>query len=383
MSPIFVIADDLSGAAEIAGIAATRGLTAAVVRHTDCSVAAEVTAIDADSRSSPATLAALQMRIIAGHVSRYENPRIFKKVDSLLRGQPRAEIESLMHSCSYERTLLLPANPSRGRTISGGQYFVNGIPVNETVFADDPEFPRAPAEISALIAPGLLPIQNICWPAALPSRGIIVPDTEFTADVKNWASTVDASILPAGAADFFDAMLNRWCGPDAKRQPSISPPLPLPALLVCGSHAAWQSRKSECAAAQVPIIETGFPSTGSGTRMDNFVAVSRVFQSHDCLALASGQARIPPNERVTRLQNLAHTAALVVRNERPATLLLEGGATAAAVVSQLGWKRFTVQPTAFSGVGFLKPIEGPSAPLLVIKPGSYPWPLKIWESFCG
>ena len=35
------------------------------------------------------------------------------------------------------------------------------------------------------------------------------------------------------------------------------------------------------------------------------------------------------------------------------------------------------------GVGFLKPIHDPAAPLLLIKPGSYPWPSEIWRSFTG
>jgi uncharacterized protein YgbK (DUF1537 family) len=353
------------------------------VRHTDGNAAAEVTAIDTDSRSSPTDFAQQQMRAIAGQLSRYPGARIFKKVDSLLRGQPRAEIEALIQAVPYDGALLIPANPSRGRTISGGFYFIQGTPLNKTLFADDPEFPRTSAKIDSLIAAGGLPIHNIRWPAKLPPRGVIVPDVESTADVKNWASTVNASILPVGAADFFAAMLNRWCGSAPNQQSPTSEPIRLPALLVCGSHAAWQSRKNDCAASNLPLMEVGSTSLNNAGPVDSLIAASEVLRSRNRLVLSSGQTMIPHADRVARLQSLAHTAAIIVRQDKPATLLLEGGATAAAVVSQLDWKQFSVLPAGTSGVGFLKPIDEADAPLLLVKPGSYAWPPEIWQSFCG
>jgi hypothetical protein len=62
-------------------------------------------------------------------------------------------------------------------------------------------------------------------------------------------------------------------------------------------------------------------------------------------------------------------------------MCLEGGATAAAVFRAMTWTRLIALPAAadLAGIAVLRPI-GPAspAPLLFVKPGSYPWPARIW-----
>jgi uncharacterized protein YgbK (DUF1537 family) len=75
---------------------------------------------------------------------------------------------------------------------------------------------------------------------------------------------------------------------------------------------------------------------------------------------------------------LARLTAQVLRRARVATLLVDGGTTAAAVVRRLGWKRFAVAAAAPAGIGILQPLGDPAAPQVWIKPGSYPWPAEVW-----
>jgi uncharacterized protein YgbK (DUF1537 family) len=310
--------------------------------------------------------------------------RIFKKVDSLLRGQPRVEIEALMQAGHWERAVLIPANPSRGRTISGGQYLVSGVPIQETMFAKDPEFPRTSADVKSLIGAGVLPVHNVRTPAKLPLSGIIIPDVESTEDIRCWAETIDSSVLAAGAADFFAVMLDRWCGSVAVSDISVSPGIELPGLLVCGSYVAWQSRKNECASAGLPVWEVGRTGADDERGGDERVTAAHAFQLRHGLVLFSGEALVSDVERAERLCELGRIAALLVREAKPRTLLLEGGATAAAVVSQLGWNRFAVLPSNMpAGVGMLKPMDDENAPVVLIKPGSYVWPTAIWRALCG
>ena len=84
-----------------------------------------------------------------------------------------------------------------------------------------------------------------------------------------------------------------------------------------------------------------------------------------------------PADLVARLADLA---ALVLERAPIATLLVEGGATAAAVVQRLGWRRLEVVAAAPAGIGILQPLGVPSAPRVWIKPGSYPWPEAVWRS---
>jgi uncharacterized protein YgbK (DUF1537 family) len=141
-SQIIVIADDLSGAAELAGIAFAGGLSAEVQRRFDPSSDAQVIAVDTDSRSLSSVDAAQRASEVAEQVAAASPAWVFKKVDSVLRGNVRAEIEAILSATGQARAVLVPANPTRGRTIVGGRYFVNGVPLDQTAFANDPEHPR-------------------------------------------------------------------------------------------------------------------------------------------------------------------------------------------------------------------------------------------------
>src|SRR6476661_7357460 len=111
-SKIIVIADDLSGAAELAGIAFAHGHSAEVQRHFEPSSSAEFIAIDTDSRHLPSAAAAERVKQLAAQIVTCRPAWIFKKVDSVLRGNPRAEIEALLQVTRQPRAILVPANPS-------------------------------------------------------------------------------------------------------------------------------------------------------------------------------------------------------------------------------------------------------------------------------
>jgi uncharacterized protein YgbK (DUF1537 family) len=63
-------------------------------------------------------------------------------------------------------------------------------------------------------------------------------------------------------------------------------------------------------------------------------------------------------------------------------LYVEGGATARAIVERLGWVRLAVHAELAPGIVALQPI-GAAAPLVIPKPGSYPWPDPIKDSMYG
>ena len=50
--------------------------------------------------------------------------------------------------------MLIPANPSRGRCIANGRYFIHGTLLSETEFARDPEFPARSSDVLALLDSG-------------------------------------------------------------------------------------------------------------------------------------------------------------------------------------------------------------------------------------
>jgi hypothetical protein len=253
--PIVVVADDLSGAAELAGIAFARGFSAEVQRQRfEPASAAEVIAVDTDSRGLPAEAAADRVREAARALLATKPAWMYKKVDSVLRGNVRPEIESLVSVTGHGRAVLAPANPSRGRTIEGGRLLIRGLPLEETEFAFDPEHPRRSSRGAELLGFG-----------DSPADGLLLPDVPALDALERLAAKIDDDTLPAGAADFFAALLDSRAARFAAA--SAGPTnlsLKLPALLVCGSRASWASRAGECAAMGVPLRT--FPPAFEGPR---------------------------------------------------------------------------------------------------------------------
>jgi uncharacterized protein YgbK (DUF1537 family) len=89
-----ILADDLTGAAD-AGIAFARRGWAAFVAWGDSPSGADVLALDADSRHRRRRRRGLSTRELL-RTHQIPGARLFKKMDSTLRGQPAAEIAALL-----------------------------------------------------------------------------------------------------------------------------------------------------------------------------------------------------------------------------------------------------------------------------------------------
>ncbi|WP_342052438.1 MULTISPECIES: four-carbon acid sugar kinase family protein [unclassified Cupriavidus] len=135
-----VIADDLSGAADCAiGFAAAGARTMVTLDATAADDAlagiadADVIAADVDSRRMAPALAAASnvaaWRRLGGTPA--DRPRrLYKKIDSTLRGNWAAETAALLPHAGV--AIVAPAFPATGRTTRGGCVFVNGEPLGES-----------------------------------------------------------------------------------------------------------------------------------------------------------------------------------------------------------------------------------------------------------
>lgn len=352
---IAILADDFSGAAEIAGIAAQRGLRAEVQLHFDPNSPADVIAVDCDSRSLDGAAAARRVASIASEVVAAGPEWIYKKTDSVMRGNVRAEIESILTALGKDRCLLIPANPSKGRVIIGGRYYINGVPLDQTVFAHDPDYPRRTSQVGELLDGG---------------DSIVMPDVASVSELNQHVVSREGDCLSAGGADFFAALMG---GEEVSPQrQSIER-----TLLICGSYAGWNSGRADEMRAQGFEVEV-LPEEFYGEAL-NDAWIERLrgrLVVHQRLMLAIGT---PAIERSTTIltESLVVAAAAVAREIPNLRLAIEGGATALALMQRCGWRRFEVLPEGLVGVGGLRVI-GCEAPLLWVKPGSYPWPDGIF-----
>jgi uncharacterized protein YgbK (DUF1537 family) len=375
---IAAIADDLTGAAEIGGIGWRHGLSAEIVvgaEHLEPTPLARLIAIDSDSRSCDSEEAALR----AAQAAAETKPKwIYKKVDSVLRGNVLAEIEAIRQTLGLKLALLVPANPSTGRTIRDGQYFIDGKPLAETDFARDPEYPRSRSDVLWLLDAQRSSRVRILKPGEpLPESGIVLGEVSSSADVEHWAARRSETMLCAGGGEFFTAILKatgegRAPRPSGKETPAARE------LFVCGSASDYtRNFVSESASKGVPVFRLP-RGPAIETRASLFAQTAREsvasFSNHDRVILNIGLPLVEERSAARQLAlDLVDIAARVLKSCAIGTVYVEGGATAVALVRQMQWQNLEVIREIAQGVVTMRPAG--STALLTMKPGSYPgWP---------
>jgi D-threonate/D-erythronate kinase len=386
MSPtrpfIRVFADDLTGAAEMAGLGFRHGLTTRLGREPFAAADSPLTVFDTDTRPLPAIQASDQVVRAVQASGPIADSILYKKTDSVMRGPILAELESLMSVLGKPRALLVPENPSRGRTIRDGRYWIDGIPLDQTAFAHDPEYPAKSAEVLRLL--GVSRRYPTTWTEPgqpLPESGIVIGAASTREEVQQWAARLDSATVPAGGADFFQAIL----------ESAGHRILTLPAcvrergktLVVCGSASAY-SRAKVATAAQRGIPVCAMPdrvALATENSRDGLTewrdAAMDAIASRAFAIVTIGQPLGQDRSRTAYFtRQLAEAVALMLGQADLAEIWIEGGATAAAIVQRMGWSDFRVIGEWATGIVKLQEARQRS-PQLVLKPGSYPWPTEL------
>jgi uncharacterized protein YgbK (DUF1537 family) len=368
MIRILVIADDFTGAAEIGGIAKEFGLNAWIAFGQVSSASSEVLVIDTDTRHMSAADAGGRLRSILDQVNLKEFDFVFKKTDSVLRGPIAAELEAIGGVLGFARSLLIAQNPSRGRTIENGMYFIDGVELSNTSFANDPDYPAKSADVRELVRAN---VHRRSVNESPGETGITIGNGKCAEDLNYWASQLTDETLAAGGADFFTAIL-RARGLVRSGRPTV-PVDTNGAVFICGSAISRFSR-----GCMMPRI------LFDGDALDE--AALETWREMICGELRTkGRAivgvghALEPQRAVHVRQVLGEITARVLRACTSGTLFVEGGATAAAVIQRLGWLDLLVVGELSGGVVVLQPLDKPDQ-ILVVKPGSYAWPAGLLKA---
>ncbi|MEU0388191.1 four-carbon acid sugar kinase family protein [Streptomyces chartreusis] len=127
--PVLALADDLSGAAETAvALRSPARILLGPVPVPVASAPGESLVLDLDSRQLPADRAARAVRDVTRSVP--AGTVLFKKVDSLLRGNLAAEAAAYARGSAG--VVIATALPPARRTVLGGVVHLDGVPLHET-----------------------------------------------------------------------------------------------------------------------------------------------------------------------------------------------------------------------------------------------------------
>lgn len=377
---IAVIADDLTGAAEIGGIGLRYGLKAEIVTHIPKSSPADLLIISTDTRSMPEN-AALELTREVSEAIRDINPSIiFKKVDSVMRGHIIPEIKLHLQLLGKSKVLLIPANPDFGRKLTGGKYYVNDQLIHKTPFAHDPEFPVKGSHPHEMLRVQENEIVVLKADDELPSTGIIVGETAINADLTTWVKKTDENTLLAGGAGLFIALLDAM--QLQKTAQHVDTLLQEPALFVCGTtHDKSRSKIRNLKANGGPVSYMPYPIISHATDTDFETWADEIislFEKNKKAIIAIDESSTA-NSNVTAADLREKKAVIVGRilqKIQVKELLIEGGSTAAAIINRLKFNRFF--PVSEPGAGVIKMHVADSDLLLTLKPGSYDWPANTW-----
>ncbi|WP_320195451.1 four-carbon acid sugar kinase family protein [Agrobacterium rosae] len=287
---LLIVADDLTGALDTAAPFAAAGMKVTVVAN-QAFVAgaiagdADVITVTTRSREIPADEAANRVASIKAAMK--PGIRLFKKVDSRMKGNLAAELAAL----AFERAIVLPGIPEFGRIVSNGM--IDGFGVDTPIS----------------IAQRLGALAKRCR----------FPDTLTPDDMRDAAATIEDNELMVGALSLAKAIAG-------ESQPS---PLTYPSkrmVMAIGS-------RDPITLAQVAGLKAAHPDLLHISAPNGVVAAAEERGAHTITLIQA----TPSETEASPLQVAGALAASVAKFSQPGdTILLSGGATAEAYFDQRG-----------------------------------------------
>lgn len=346
--PLTILADDLTGACDTGALFGGRGPVAVTVSPASPATTREVLVLDTESRSLPPPLAARRVEeALAALPAARRGGRVFKKIDSTLRGSVGAEVEAILSAARTPRALVCPAFPAQGRVVVNRILTAHGRPVHETAIGRDPDFPAATSDVLEILrrqaarpvhwlslAETRQPPDALAAALSRTDEALVVADAETDADLERLADAALAAApvpLLAGSAGLARAAAARLGYAGA------TPPLPggVAWLIVAGSlNPATQAQLRALEQARVEGArldqELSVPD-GTLAAMKNALTASRTV-----FLAATAPARLPdPVERRRTATAIAQVVSLILKDAVPHLLVLVGGETAIAVYQEL------------------------------------------------
>ncbi|CAB3636698.1 D-threonate kinase [Achromobacter pestifer] len=379
MNPtIAIVADDLTGSGDTAVQFVRAGWSthlsiggADEALSGPATAGVEVLAVTTNSRALPAAEAA---QVITQNVQQLRAAgvsRLYKKVDSTLRGAFKAEIDAARAAWGPDTVAVIcPAFPATGRTVEQGILYVNGKPVTETSAATDPVTPVTESHIPTLLGCAHVAVLDGDTPDALAARiqqagHTVVVDATTDADLERLARAIGLlgeHVLPVGAGGLAVPLARVWAGAD-QRAPVV--------VVVTSQHSA---ARAQAAALQASGADTWTPSLAQLADDAAWQAWAQpLLRAHaqapaeagTVLLLApEGQLDGLDSERVA--ERLGSLAAQLITVSRAAGVVATGGDGARSVLVALAARGIALVDEVMGGVPLGTLTGGTAAGLPVV-----------------
>ena len=245
MTTLLIIADDFTGALDTGVQFAAAGAVTRVVTNSSCDLrrldpSVQVLVMDAETRHLSSSAAYEIVYDITDRAVKLHIPYIYKKTDSALRGNIGSELAAALHASGVKSLSFFPSFPKMRRFTEKGILYIDGVPVEQSVFGRDPFEPVTCSYVPELIrrqTHTAVSVRSISDARAGlgPPEGITVWDgreDEELMEMGVFLKSRGCLHVTAGCAGFA-AVLSRLLGLSSQlpAMPSFSPSF----LVICGS----------------------------------------------------------------------------------------------------------------------------------------------------
>ncbi|MEV6160171.1 4-hydroxythreonine-4-phosphate dehydrogenase PdxA [Nonomuraea sp. NPDC052129] len=384
---VLIVADDLSGAAESAARVMMRGTRTRILLAHDAvrgeRELADILVVDTDSRHRQPAEAATAVRSTLALASAGRPRLIFKKIDSLLRGNVAAEVAAL--ATPGAAVVVAPALPSLDRVVRDGVLYVAGLALHE-VNAWAVDGVPAPASVEAALAPfparvlDLATVRSDRLADAIASCArdahiaLCDAETDQDLDAVLRAALAVPSVRLVGSGGLADALGRhlRSLDPAAGEHPlvpghgGVGCPAPLVVVGSAEPVAAEQVRRlTEAGAVPVALPLTALLGTPDGRELLPRIPLG----NRAVVAYLDSAGVVLPAASRDIASRLAEAVADAVRAyESPVDLVLTGGETARRVLDALQVRELTPVGQVHPGAVHSRTADGRS---VVTRPGSF------------
>ncbi|GAA2543074.1 four-carbon acid sugar kinase family protein [Microbacterium mitrae] len=235
---IGVIADDVTGATDVAAALSREGLQTLLAFNAETSVTedADAIVIGLKTRSIPVAEAVATSLVALRSLENAGATRFYFKYcstfDSTDEGNIGPVTEALAEALGVSTVVTTPAAPIHGRTVNDGNLYVFDVPLHETHMAHHPITPMRDSNLARLLTPQsrgavmTLPLSAArdgavavrATIAAAESAGVtqgsvsvtqVIADAVTAADLAIIAEATDDAVLTAGSAGLIGAIAER------------------------------------------------------------------------------------------------------------------------------------------------------------------------------
>ena len=380
---IAVIADDFTGAAEIGGVGLRNRLKVVIETEYIQNSDADLLIIATDTRSLQASEASEHIIKITERLLKFNPKFIFKKVDSVLRGNITKELIAQIETSHQKRSVIVAANPIFKRIIRDGVYYIDYVPLEKTWFSSDPEYPvRSSSVLEILGSSDKWPIISLKHDDYMPDNGFIVGDVNDMDDFQKWSHLIDDKTLPAGSSGFFNALLEGQRIFGTENYPVI--PFGDRALYVLGSTYPKEPdflKKLEENGHFISNIpdEIYYNKNFNKCHLDLWADnIARGIIAHKKVITPILRSPSQEPDLAFRIrENIGELIKKVLERIEINELLIEGGSTTSVVLKYLNINKLIPIQELDTGVIRMKIDEFPDL-CITTKPGSYFWPDSVW-----